>query len=200
MHLRAGAGIERAEGLVEQQHARLLRQRLRDRQPLLHAAGQRARIFVAVSAETNGVDQRAAPLHRLLARGAEQPRRERARRELIAEQHIAEHGQMREHRIALEHDAAVGPRLGRKRLAVEQHGALARPLLAEDQPQERALSRAGRTDDRQEGAGGDLEIDALEHDLVAVLDPDVAEGQRAHQRLAPAYAQGKARWPNQISA
>ncbi len=48
VHLRARAGIERAERLVEQQHARPPRQRLGDRQPLLHAARERARILVAM--------------------------------------------------------------------------------------------------------------------------------------------------------
>ena len=39
---------------------------------------------------------------------------------------------------------------------------------------------------------GDLEIDALEHDLVAVFDPHVADRDRAHQRLSSMTAQGNA--------
>jgi hypothetical protein len=89
---------------------------------------------------------------------------------------------MREHRIALEHDAAVGAGFGRKRLAVEQHYALRRPLLAEDQPQEGALAGAGGADHRKKAAGRDLEVDAFEHDLRTVFDPDIAERQCAHQR------------------
>ena len=59
VHLRARAGIERAERLVEQQHPRLARQRLRDGEALLHAARERARILVAM--RRRGRPRRAAP-------------------------------------------------------------------------------------------------------------------------------------------
>src|SRR5712672_4807789 len=48
MHLGARARIERAEGLVEQEDAWLAGERLRDDEALLHAARERARVFVAM--------------------------------------------------------------------------------------------------------------------------------------------------------
>ena len=86
-----------------------------------------------------------------------------------------------------------GPRLGRQRLAVEQDRAARRPLLPEHHAQERALAAARRTDDRDEGARGDIEIDALQHDLVAVFHPDVADRDRAHQRRSSTAGPGKRR-------
>ena len=62
---------------------------------------------------------RASSLRRA-ALGAEQPAEAARRLELAADHHVAEHRQMRKHRIALEHHAAVGVGLGLQRLAVER--------------------------------------------------------------------------------
>jgi hypothetical protein len=134
--------------------------------------------------ETHRLQELVAFFDRGAPRSTGEPRQDLARRELEADQHVAEHAEMGKHRIALKHDAAVGPGLGRQRHAVEQDLSAGRRLLAEDQPQERAFSRARRPDHRQKRAGRDLEVDALEHDLVAVLDPDVAHRDRAHQRCS----------------
>ncbi len=91
---------------------------------------------------------------------------------------------MRKHRVALEHDAAIRSGFGGNGLSIEQDATLRRPLLTENQTQKGALAGPGRTDDREEGSGGDLEIDALEDDLIAIFDPDVAKGERAHQRAS----------------
>ncbi len=48
-------GVEGAERLVHQQHLRLLRQRPRDLQPLLHAAGHLRRVFIAVRAQPHAL-------------------------------------------------------------------------------------------------------------------------------------------------
>jgi hypothetical protein len=99
---------------------------------------------------------------------------------------------MREHRIALEHDAAIGAAFGAHRLAVEQNLATARRFLAEDQAEEGALAGTRGADHRDEAALGDLKRDAFEHDLVAVFDPDVAHFEQRTHRPAPC-AQGKPR-------
>src|SRR5215467_3825145 len=130
MHLRARAGIERTERLVEQERARLARHRLRDRQALLHAARERARILVAMWREADLLDQLLAFRNRGAARRAGEPRQQAAAGKLERDQHIAEHREMRKHRIALEHDAAVRPRLSRQRLAVDQDRATRGTLLA----------------------------------------------------------------------
>ena len=64
-------------------------------------------------AEADLVEQALALLDRGAARRAGQAAEQAAAGELEGEQHVPEHGQVREHRIALEDDAAVGPRLGR---------------------------------------------------------------------------------------
>ena len=189
MHVAADARVECAERLVEQQDARAPHQRLRDREPLLHAARELGRILVAGIRETDRREHVERALPRLAARLAEQPRGQRRARELLADHHVLERRHVREHRVLLKHDAAVRPRLIRQRLAVEQHLAARRPLLAEQDPQERGLAAARRADDRDELAGLDVQADVLEHDLTAVLLPKPAHLQRAH-RAAPAPYHG----------
>src|SRR5437879_5952235 len=98
-------------------------------------------------AEAHGLDQLSAPLGGFASRCPEQPRCQWPLGELVTDQHIAEHREMRKHRIALEHDAAVRARLGGKRLAVEQDGPLRWAFLPKDQAKERAFARARGTDD-----------------------------------------------------
>ena len=171
------------------------RQRLGDGEALLHAAGERARILVAMRVQSHR--RRAAlrfPRWPHAAPGRAGAPRMGLAANSKADQHVAKHSQVREHRIALEHDAAVGPRLVRQRRAVEEDVAARRPLLSEDQPQERALAASRGADHRDEGAGRDLEIDALEHDLVAVFDPHVAARRsRSSAPLARLVSPGKAR-------
>ncbi len=53
MHVLANAGVERAEGFVQQQHAGFHDQCLSDRQPLLHATGQLRWVLVQRVAQTD---------------------------------------------------------------------------------------------------------------------------------------------------
>ncbi|MNC75308.1 hypothetical protein D3C75_1268180 [compost metagenome] len=80
---------------------------------------------------------------------------------------------MREHRVALEHDAAAGVRFAGQRLAVEKDLAAAGAFLAEQQAQEGRLAAAGSADQGAELAFGDPEVEALDDHLVAVFLPDV---------------------------
>ena len=57
LQLLAGDGVERAERLVEQQHVRIERERARDADPLLHAAGQFVRIMVGEAVESDEPDE-----------------------------------------------------------------------------------------------------------------------------------------------
>src|SRR5258707_239080 len=66
-----------------------------------------------------------------------------------------------------------------------------RPRLAEHQAEEGARAGAGGADHGDESAGRDVEIDALQHHLLVVLDPDVSDGNGAHQRRSSAWAQAK---------
>ena len=82
---------------------------------------------------------------------------------------------MGEHRITLEDDAPIRPAFGRERRSVEEDGSAGRGFLAEDEAQQAALARAGRPDDRDERSRLHVERHPLEHDLLAIFDPDVAE-------------------------
>ena len=73
-----------------------------------------------------------------------------------SDDHVAEHRQMREHRVALEHDAAVGS-ARRQRLAVDEDASARRRLLAEQHAQERRLAAARGSDKGDEGVRRDLE-------------------------------------------
>src|SRR5262245_56109325 len=110
-------------------------------------------MLVAMRAEADLLDELFALRDRGAAPGAGQPAEPAAAGELEADQHIAEHGQMREYRVALKDDAAIGAGLVGEGLAVEEDGAAGRPLLAEDEAEEGALARAGRPDHGDEGVG-----------------------------------------------
>src|SRR5579863_1103165 len=99
MHLGACAGIECAKAFVEQKYPRALGERLRNCQPLLHAARQGAGIFVAMRAEPHRLNQREALLYRLAPGLAKQARGEPTLGELVAKQDIAEHREMRKYRV-----------------------------------------------------------------------------------------------------
>ena len=92
--------VDRREGLVEQQHRRLARQRAGDRDALLLPAGKRRRPPVLEAGEVH-------------QRRAARARAARARpREMVAERRhdVAERGHVREQRVVLEHEA--DPRAG----------------------------------------------------------------------------------------
>ena len=63
--LLADLGVERAEGLVEQQHLGLVRQRARDRDALLLAAGELGRQALVHALERDELQQLLAPGHAL---------------------------------------------------------------------------------------------------------------------------------------
>ena len=125
---------------------------------------------------------------RLLARGAalssEQPAEAAGHFKLAADDDIVDRGQMRKHRVALENDAAVEIRLRLQRLVFQKDRAARRLLLAEKHTQEGRLAASRGPDQDQEGARLDLEIDLLEHDMVAVLLPHFVEDDGAHAALA----------------
>ncbi|MNG35994.1 hypothetical protein D3C84_1228880 [compost metagenome] len=77
MHVLADARVERAEGLVEQQHARLHDQRLGDGQALLHAAGELARVLVEGMAEADFLEDDCRLFAGVALGGAEQATEQR---------------------------------------------------------------------------------------------------------------------------
>ena len=168
--------VEGGQRLVEQQHARALDQRARQRHALTLTAGELADPALA---ETLQLDEgqhlghalgALAPADRLLAQ---------------AEADIALDREMGKQRVALEHhvDRPAVRRHGADVLAVEQDAAFAQRLETGKQAQQRGLAAAGRTEQREEFAVSDVEGELVERDDVAEALGHLLE---AHQRgLSP---------------
>src|SRR5262249_54386886 len=153
----ADLGVERAEGLVEQQQLRLDGERTGERDTLALAARELARQPVAEALEMDEAQQFLGPRLDVLL-----PRTQAALLDRQAEGDVFGHGHVAKQRIVLEDeaDAAVAHADARDVLAVEQHLARILELEPGDDPQQRRLARARGAEQRDELAGLDLEIDA----------------------------------------
>ena len=172
VHVLPDAGIERAEGLVEEQDLGLLHEGLRNRKALLHASGELRGVAVHGVREADLGDHRLRLLRNLPPRRAEHPREEPGLLELPSDHDVLEDREVREHAVALEDDAAVFIRLGAYRLSLEEELPAGRLLGPEDELQERALAASRGADDGDELALPDLRVDLLEDHGVAVLLPE----------------------------
>ena len=143
----AGHRVERAERLVHQQHVGVLRERAGERGALAHAARELVRPALGEVAEVHHLEQllRARP-----ALGA------RHARELQRELDVAAHGEPREERGLLEHQAgALGAHVDAARRGLVEAG---------DEVEQRALAAARRAEQAHELALLDVEGDAFERD------------------------------------
>ena len=143
--LLAHLGVERAEGLVEQQHPRLHGQGAGERHPLALAAGELARVAVGHPVELHQLQQVVDLAVDDVARRPDAPRLHAQ-----AEGDVLEDGHVPEQRVVLEHEADAAflhPPSGDV-LFLEADGAAAgvRPLQAGDDPQQASScpSRWGR--------------------------------------------------------
>ncbi len=159
------SGIEGRRDLVEEHHAGLHHQRAGDRDPLLLAAGKLMRMLLGLLLEPDASEELQPPLLGFASRHlANPPRRERD---------VVDRLQVREEVELLEDDPDPLPDRGHL-------GALAGDLLAleEDPPavdrleqvdaaKKRALPAPARPDDDERLAGGHLEVDPVEDDVLA---------------------------------
>ncbi len=76
---------------------------------------------------------------------------------------VLAHRHPRHQRIILEHHTAIRPR-SVDRLAIDQHFTCIGLLQTRDQRDQRGLAAAGETDDRDELAFVDAQVDVVEHD------------------------------------
>ena len=131
-----------------------------ERDALLHAAGEVARIGVLEAAQADQVEQLVG-----LSLGA--------RVELLAElrrqQRVLERGAPRKQGRALEHQRDVLPRLG-DLAAVHRDPSVRERDQAGDEAQQSGLAAAARAHDRDELAGGRLEADVV-HCQDAAVEP-----------------------------
>ena len=135
--------VERGERLVEQQHARPLDQRARERDALALAAGELMRLAPLEAFEPHERQHLGNARGDLLLRQAVL---------LQPEGDIARDGEMRKQRVALEHHVDRPPvrRHAGQILAVEQDAARVRRLEAGEHAQQRGLAAAGRPEQREE--------------------------------------------------
>ena len=169
LHAPACERVERGEGLVHQQHARLHRERTRDRHALLHAARELVRMHVGEFREAHLVEVVQRALGRLLAA-------QRAR------------GQQREHDVLLdglprrqlvellEHHDAVGPG--------PQHALAGQPDLALDRRDE---ARDRFQQGRLAAARG-----AEQHEAVGLVHVETHAVGGAHHALGRAVLEADA--------
>ena len=80
--------------------------------------------------KTDFGDEAAGFLDGGAAAGAEQAGGDRGALEVLAEEHVAQHRQVREDRIALEHHTAIGTGFGNERRAIDGDSPLGRGLFA----------------------------------------------------------------------
>ena len=165
LHLAAQLEVERAERLVEQQHARPQHERARQRDALLLPAGELARPPIG--------DSRAAARARAPPRRGAVARLRATLALLEAVGHVLEHRHVREQRVVLEDgvDAAPVGRDADRVDAADQDRALGRLLEAGEQAQRGRLAAARRAEQREELAAAHGEIDAVDRrDRAEALD------------------------------
>src|SRR3954454_17373790 len=172
-----GRRVEVAGRLVCQQDRRPVDEGPGDGDPLLLAAGELVREAALLAREADEVEH---------LRHGVRDRVPGLADDLQGERDVLEHGLVRQQPEVLEDDADLAAQL--RDLPVRQppdvlagpvDNAPRRPLLAQDQPQERRLARPGRTDEEDELALDDLEAHVVDGgprgpgvDLGDVLEPD----------------------------
>ena len=158
--LLAHRGVERAEGLVEQQHARLDGERPGERHALTLAAGELGRVAVGEAFQVDEAEQLVDPVARLVLGGLA---------DLEAEGDVVAHRHVLERRVVLkdEADAALAGGGHGRVLAGDEHAAAVRVLQARDHAQQRRLAAAARPEQRRQRSVRDLERHVVERDEVA---------------------------------
>ena len=170
--LRADLRVERAERLVEQQHARLDRERAGERHALALAARELARVALVVAGEADDAEQLVDALADLVLR---------ALADAHAEGDVVAHGHVLERGVVLE-DEADPALLRRDRghvLVADDHRALVGDLEAGDDAQQRRLPGARGAEQRGERSVRDLQGHVVQRREVAEALRDGAGGDHA---------------------
>ena len=147
----AGESVDRGERLVQQQELRPRDERSRDRDALLHSAGELPRVLVCNAVKSHLLEDR---LGSLLLPGSRQPLASQGKH------HVPDHRQPREERAAvvLEDERHLGRRPN-DGPAVEEHGALARRGQPAQKTKQGRLAAARGADESEQLAVRDVERD-----------------------------------------
>ncbi len=163
-------GVERPEGFIEQQHARLDRQRAGERDALALPAGELRRVTVGQPVELHQFQQ---AMHAAADLGLVRALAPRLHAQ--AEGHVLEHRHVAEQRVVLEHEAdlafaymGVGGVL-----AFEDDAPGVRRLQPGDDPQQRGLAAARRPQQGDQFTAGEVERNLVERGEGAELLVDV---------------------------
>src|SRR3989454_2286711 len=162
LHLLPQFLVERSERLVQQEHVRVEDEAPGERDALLLAAGQLARMLIGEPAQPDKVEDLVHALRLLRAR-----KRAHAQRkgDVALDRHVGKQG------VVLEDDADVALvwLAARQILAAELDDAAAGLLEARDHHQRRRLPRAARAEQGEELALVDLEADPVDGVDAAVV-------------------------------
>src|SRR5262249_5612589 len=153
--LKAHLGIQSAERLVEEQNAGFDSQRSRQRHALPLASGELRRITLGQFLELDQLQQFIHQESNLTV-----GRTQLARPDFQAEGDVFENGHMAEQGVVLKNkaNAAFAGGLFGDIVAIKVHGSEVGEFEAGDDAQERGFSGTGRTEERHQFAGRDLEI------------------------------------------
>jgi hypothetical protein len=174
--LRAQTGVQRAERLVEQHHGGLRSQCPGHGHSLLLAAGQLGGHPAAEPGQPDQFEQLGHPVASPHRPG--QP-----------ETDVAGHGEVREQRTLLRHHTDppalrrnVDTRAGHPSPA-EQDLPLGGRVKAGEHPKQRGLAAARRAEHGGQRPGRHVQVQVIEHHLLAVAGRQVAYLQRGHRRI-----------------
>ena len=183
LHLLAELEVERAERLVEQQHARTVDERTRERHALPLSAGKLRRLAVVQTREPHEFEHLAGTPPPL---GLRDLADHQGVLDVLADAHV------REQRVVLEdgRDVAGVRRRARDVVAVDLDAAAGRLLESGDQAQAGGLARTGRTEHGEELAVRDLERDLADGEHVAERPADRMERDRRRGRAGRGGTQG----------
>ena len=170
-HLR----VQRPEGLVEEKHGRIDRERTGQPHPLPLPAGELGGIALRETLELDELQELVDPLLDLGLGPLP---------DLQAERHVVVHGHVLEGGVVLEDeaDAAFLRRAAGDVLVVDEDGALVGRLEPGDDPQQRGLAAAARTEERRQRSGPDLHGDVVERDEVVEALRDAPDRDRHQYR------------------
>ena len=181
LHFLAQLQVQRAQGLVQEQHLGLVHQRPGDGDTLLLAAGEGVHPALAVALQVHqvqhiihlAVDFILGHLFQLQAEGD-----------------VVPHVQVRKQRVLLKHGihpALVGRDAGNI-LAVENHAAGIRRFKPADDAQGGGFPTAGRAQQGDELLFADVQVNMIQHRRAVILLVDVLQGNQAlffHVREPP---------------
>ena len=150
--------VQGTEGFIEQQHVGIHRERPSQGNALPLSAGELRGKAIAGLAQLHQLEQR---LH--LAANVRGRRPFAARLDLESEGDVFEHRHVTEQRVMLKHesDLAVPDRPQSRILAIEQHLSRIGDFETRDDAQQRGLAAARGPEQRDQRAGGDVEIDVF---------------------------------------